>query len=76
MADPKPRKPERTRAQDDVGQPEPRLPHEHDESHDSQESAPREIIEQAYRDVQSGQEDTDLRASRGKRQKTVPPDES
>ncbi|OVZ57981.1 hypothetical protein CDO44_16535 [Pigmentiphaga sp. NML080357] len=75
MADSTKRKPEQTRAQDEIGRTEPRLPHEHDESHDSQESPPREVIEQAYEDVQSGQEDTDLRASGGKRQKTVPPDE-
>lgn len=75
MQDPKQRKPERTRVQDDVGRAEPRLPHEHDESPDSQQSPPRDVIEQAYEDVQSGQEDTDLRGSRGKRQKTVPADE-
>ncbi|MDX3904066.1 MAG: hypothetical protein QHC78_00035 [Pigmentiphaga sp.] len=75
MADPSKRKPEQTRAQDEVGRTEPRLPHEHDESHDSQESAPRKVIEQAYDDVQSGQEDTDLRGSGGRRQRTVPPNE-
>ena len=72
MKEPEKRRPERTRAQDDMGRGEPRLPHEHDESHDSQESPPRKVIEQAYEDVQSGQEDTDLRSSGGRRQPSVP----
>ena len=38
---------------------EPRLPHEHDESSDSQAGGPREVIEQARRDIESGQQDTD-----------------
>ena len=37
----------------------PRLPHEHDESASSQDSGPREVIEQAYRDVQNGLVDSD-----------------
>ena len=53
-------------------QDQPKLPHEQDESDDSQASGPREVIQQAYDDVQSGQEDTDLRASCGKRVGTVP----
>jgi hypothetical protein len=36
----------------------PRLPHERDESDDSQTSAPREKIKQAYADVKSGLQDT------------------
>jgi hypothetical protein len=46
----------------------PRLPHERDESDDSQASQPgppRDDIKQAYRDLQNGQVDTDLRESRG-----------
>lgn len=38
----------------------PRLPHEHDESSDSQASGPREDMKQAYQDISSGQMDTDL----------------
>lgn len=43
----------------------PRLPHERDESDDSQQSGPRDNIRQAYADVMSGQQDTDLRETRG-----------
>jgi hypothetical protein len=39
----------------------PRMPHERDESEDSQESALRGDIKQAYDDLESGQVDTDLR---------------
>jgi hypothetical protein len=39
-----------------------RLPHEHDESSDSQESAPREVIKRAHDDLQSGRQDTDRAA--------------
>jgi len=39
----------------------PRMPHERDESDDSQESGPRKDIGQAYADLQQGQVDTDLR---------------
>ncbi|RZI84852.1 MAG: hypothetical protein EOP38_07335 [Rubrivivax sp.] len=37
----------------------PRMPHEHDESADSQRSPPREVIQQAHRDVSRGLTDTD-----------------
>ena len=37
----------------------PRLPHEIDESSDSQESPPRTIIKQAFDDIEAGQVDTD-----------------
>jgi hypothetical protein len=37
----------------------PRLPHERDESSDSQTSAPRPVIEQARQDVRRGLVDTD-----------------
>ena len=43
----------------------PRLPHERDESDDSQQSPVREPIRQAYDDIMSGQQDTDLREGRG-----------
>lgn len=39
----------------------PRLPHERDESDDSQESVVRKDIKQGYDDLQAGQVDTDLR---------------
>lgn len=38
----------------------PKLPHERDESCSSQDSGPREVIEQAHRDVEAGIEDDDL----------------
>jgi hypothetical protein len=44
---------------------EPRLPHEHDESSDSQAGEPREVMERARRDIEEGQQDTDLRATPG-----------
>lgn len=56
-----------------TGDVNPRLPHEHDESADSQHSDPRKEIKQAYDDVQSGQEDTDLHGSQGKRQPAARP---
>ncbi len=43
----------------------PRLPHERDESDDSQQSEVRGDIRQAYEDIMSGQQDTDLREGRG-----------
>ena len=43
----------------------PRLPHEHDESDDSQQSDVRNDILQAFDDIMSGQQDTDLREMRG-----------
>ena len=47
------------------GDSEPHLPHEHDESSDSQASGPREVMERARRDVEEGQQDTDLRGMPG-----------
>jgi hypothetical protein len=38
---------------------EPRLPHEHDESADSQAGAPTKVMEQARQDIESGKQDTD-----------------
>jgi hypothetical protein len=43
----------------------PRLPHERDESEDSQESGVRDDMKQAYKDLQAGQVDTDLRNTSG-----------
>jgi hypothetical protein len=43
----------------------PRMPHERDESDDSQESVPRNDMQQAYTDLQEGQVDTDLRNTGG-----------
>ncbi len=40
-------------------QPVPRLPHEHDESSDSQTDGVRPIIQQAHDDLASGKVDTD-----------------
>lgn len=43
----------------------PRMPHERDESDDSQGSVVRDDIRQAYIDLQNGQIDTDLRNTGG-----------
>ncbi len=43
----------------------PRLPNERDESDDSQESPIRADIKQAFDDLMSGQQDTDMREQRG-----------
>ncbi|GGI19464.1 MAG: hypothetical protein REI95_06715 [Oxalicibacterium faecigallinarum] len=43
----------------------PRLPHEHDESFDSQRSGPRDDMRQAHDDIESGQIDTDRRGMPG-----------
>lgn len=43
----------------DVPEAVPRLPHEHDESSDSQHSAPRPEIQQAHDDLKAGRQDTD-----------------
>jgi hypothetical protein len=43
----------------------PRMPHERDESEDSQEFGVRDEIRQAYEDLQNGQVDTDLRETSG-----------
>lgn len=42
-----------------------RMPHERDESEDSQESKTRKIMKRAYDDLQEGQVDTDLRETSG-----------
>jgi hypothetical protein len=47
-----------TRTSDDAGVA-PRLPHEHDESSDSQTSPPRDEIVQASEDLKQGLVDTD-----------------
>lgn len=40
-------------------EPQPRLPHEHDQSSDSQESPSQPVIEQASKDLKKGLVDTD-----------------
>ena len=55
--EPKPHRPGQTTT-NVSGEPAPRLPHEHDESSDSQDSEPRDVIRQAHEDVQRGLEDT------------------
>lgn len=47
-----------TRSATETG-PTPRLPHEHDESSDSQTGGVRPIIKQAHDDLASGKVDTD-----------------
>lgn len=54
-----------TRQQTDKGEPDPRLPHERDQSHDEVGTEPREVIRQAQKDIESGQVDTDLHGMRG-----------
>ena len=56
--DPTPHATGRTTPQVD-GSPSPRLPHEHDESSDSQTSQPRAVIQQAHKDLERGLVDTD-----------------
>ena len=51
----------------------PRQPNDHDESPDSQASAPRETMQQAAADLASGQVDTDLRDQPGKNPQNNPP---
>ncbi|MBK1711322.1 hypothetical protein [Rubrivivax gelatinosus] len=41
------------------------LPHERDEAPDAPGGKPRPVIEQARRDIESGQVDTDMRSSAG-----------
>ncbi len=50
-----------------------RLPHERDESEDSQSSGERDDIKQAYQDLKEGQMDTDLRGVQGVDHVTSPP---
>jgi hypothetical protein len=58
------------------GDATPRMPHERDESDDSQEAGGvREDIQQAYKDVMSGQKDTDCREGRGVEQTVAQKDE-
>lgn len=53
-----------------------RLPHERDESDDSQASRPRSDIKQAYDDLKDGQMNTDLRGVQGADFVSSPPDNS
>jgi hypothetical protein len=45
--------------------PKLKLPHERDESVGAAGEAPRKVIEQAHRDLEAGQVDTDMRATPG-----------
>ena len=58
MAAPKPSKTSNTTVAQD-GEKAPRLPHERDESSDSGTGAPRDVIRQAKKDVDSGKQATD-----------------
>lgn len=49
---------------DDTGKA-PRMPHERDESFDSQDDHPRDVIKQAHDDIAQGQMDTDRRGMPG-----------
>ena len=51
----------------------PRQPNEHDESPDSQASAPREDMKQAAKDVANGQVSTDLHDQPGHNPKNTAP---
>ena len=53
----------RETGQEDVSSP--RLPHERDESFDSQDDQPRELIQRAHDDIAEGQVDTDRRGMAG-----------
>lgn len=48
-----------------VRQAKLKLPHERDESAGAAGQAPRQVIEQARRDLEAGQVDTDMRATPG-----------
>lgn len=54
-----------TTAKKGIDRPMPRMPHERDQSSDSQQGEPREVMEKAYRDIEEGQQDTDRRGAHG-----------
>ncbi|MGY8525750.1 hypothetical protein [Paracidovorax citrulli] len=56
-----------TMAQKAGGEPLPRMPHERDESHQSQHTGSRPVGRQAASDIERGLEETDLYGSRGQR---------
>ncbi len=58
MPAPHPSKTSRTTVAQD-GEKVPRLPHEHDESSDSGTGAPRDVMRQAKKDLDSGKRPTD-----------------
>ena len=45
--------------------PDPPLPHERDETATGESALPQPLMEQARRDIESGQQDTDLHGTRG-----------
>jgi hypothetical protein len=57
---------------DQPGAKAPRLPHEHDESSDSQKDEPDPVIEQAHKDIERGLVDTDRHATPGVEQVEQP----
>ncbi|MBY4898405.1 hypothetical protein [Cupriavidus sp. AU9028] len=61
-----------TMAQKAGGEPLPRMPHERDESHQSQHTGARPVGRQAASDLERGLEETDLYGSRGQRQPRGP----
>ncbi len=48
-----------------LARPKLKLPHERDESVGAAGQAPRKVMEQARRDLEAGQVDTDMRATPG-----------
>jgi len=60
-----------------TGTPKARLPHVRDQSPGSVGTEPRKVIQQAYKDIQAGLVDTDMRATPGldaqRRSKLVKP---
>lgn len=55
----------RAKKPDGPSEAEPRMPHERDESADSQSGGPTQVMEQARRDIENGQQDTDLHGAPG-----------
>lgn len=52
-------------AKKDADRQIPRMPHERDQSTDSQQGQPEEVMEKAYRDIEEGRQDTDRRGAHG-----------
>ena len=55
------------REKDDIAVETPKLPHERDESVDMTHGEPDAMVQQAHKDVVSGQKDTDARNSEARR---------
>lgn len=54
-----------SRSKKDVERRIPRMPYERDQSSDSQQGEPDEIMGKAYRDIEEGRQDTDRRGIHG-----------